>query len=90
MVLRRLFSSIFRNGAIVVATSNRAPRDLYKNGINRDAFLPFIDVLEAYCHIHAMEDGDDHRMLGTISHGIYHTPITEETGNELNKIYFNR
>lgn len=87
MILRRLFSSIFRNGGIVVATSNRPPRDLYLNGINRQSFLPFIDVLEAYCNVHSMDQGQDHRLLGTLSHGIYHSPNNEKTAKELDHIF---
>lgn len=87
MILRRLFSNLFNNGVIVVATSNRVPTDLYKNGINRTEFLPFIDVLQAYCVVHEMQQGSDHRLMGTLSHGIYHYPNNDKTTQHINHIF---
>lgn len=51
MILARLFSYLFARGTILIATSNVAPGNLYRNGLNRDLFMPFIPVLEKHCLI---------------------------------------
>ena len=61
MLVGRLFQRLFERGVVIVATSNRHPDELYKNGLNRHLFLPFIALIKERLEIHELEGPTDHR-----------------------------
>jgi len=63
MLLGRLFEKLFASGLVLVATSNVAPDDLYENGLNRQLFLPFIELLKANTTVFALDGATDYRRL---------------------------
>lgn len=62
MILSRLFTEMMQHGLTVVATSNRAPSELYKDGLNRQLFLPFIDLIEERLDILTLNGPVDYRL----------------------------
>ena len=74
MILGRLFTQLFARGVVVVATSNVAPVDLYKDGLNRALFVPFIDMLEAHMDIVRLASRTDFRLEKLAGLPVWHVP----------------
>ena len=75
MILGRLFEGLFAEGVVVVATSNRFPDDLYRDGINRQLFLPFIDLLKERLDVLELDGGVDHRLRQLEAAPVYYSPL---------------
>ena len=75
MILGRLFETLFDEGITVIATSNRAPDDLYRNGLQRDRFLPFIELLKQRLEILELGGGHDYRLDRMRKLDVYLTPL---------------
>ncbi|MGR3434408.1 MAG: cell division protein ZapE [Shimia sp.] len=75
MIVGRLFERLFAGGVVVVATSNRPPRDLYRDGLNRALFVPFIDLLEERMVVHELASPRDYRQDRLAGEAVYFTPL---------------
>lgn len=75
MIVGRLFEELFARGVTVVTTSNRAPEDLYKNGLNRQLFLPFIDIIRQKLSVHEIISETDYRQHRLTGAQVYFHPL---------------
>jgi cell division protein ZapE len=79
MILGRLFSGLFDRGVVVVATSNRAPDELYQDGLNRALFLPFIATLKEHVDVLELDGPVDYRLARMTGAPVYYTPLGPST-----------
>ena len=75
MILGRLFEQLFARGVTVAATSNRAPDELYKDGLNRQLFVPFIEMLKARMQVVEVSGPRDYRLDHLRAAGTWFSPI---------------
>lgn len=87
MILGRLFEALFRRGVTLVATSNRPPDDLYKDGINRQLFLPFIDMLKARLDIVELVAARDYRLEKLAGAPVYYAPLDPEADKAMDRAW---
>ena len=79
MILYRLLEALFEYQIVLVTTSNFAPRELYKDGLQREQFLPAIALIEDHTRVVAMQAGIDYRTQHIKSAGSYHAPLNEQS-----------
>ncbi len=87
MILGRLFSALFAAGVVVVATSNVAPDDLYKDGLNRALFLPFIALLSDRLEVVELKARTDYRLEKLQQAPVYTTPISPKADAALDRAF---
>ena len=87
MILRRLFEKLFKRGVVVVATSNRAPGDLYLNGLNRPLFLPFIDLLKERLDVLHLAGVVDYRLNRLAGQSVWHASPGPEANAALDAAF---
>jgi cell division protein ZapE len=75
MLVGRLFERLFERGVVIVTTSNRGPDELYKDGLNRNLFLPFIALIKERLEVHELASTTDHRLDRLEDAAVYHTPL---------------
>ncbi|PGH06421.1 hypothetical protein GX51_02433 [Blastomyces parvus] len=75
MILRRLLESLMSHGVVLVTTSNRHPDELYKNGIQRESFIPCITLLKTSLTVLNLDSATDYRKIPRPPSGVYHHPL---------------
>jgi len=88
MILGRLYEQLFKLGVTIVSTSNRPPDDLYKGGINRQLFLPFIQMIKDKMDVVALDGPTDYRLARMKGIEVYHTPIGDAATQKMREAFF--
>jgi cell division protein ZapE len=87
MILAGLFAALVNRGVALVFTSNVKPRDLYRNGLQRDRFLPTIALLEKHCVVIAVDGGVDYRLRQLTAAPIYLPSQDPATPSKLGELF---
>ncbi len=89
MIMSRLFTAlIVDHGITIVATSNRAPSQLYKDGLNREHFLPFIALIEQKLDVLELNGPVDYRLERLGGMATWHTPLGENATDQVREAFF--
>ncbi len=87
MLLQRLFEKLFEAGVVVVATSNVVPERLYENGLNRQLFEPFIDLLKSAVTVFTLDGPTDYRRLRFEGQKVYHFGLGPQTDAQMQALW---
>jgi cell division protein ZapE len=87
MILGRLFERLLEEDVVVVATSNRPPDDLYKNGLNRQLFLPFIALLKSKLDFLEIAGPQDFRLQQLMAAPVYYAPLGPAADNAMDRAW---
>jgi cell division protein ZapE len=87
-IMGRLFTSLISGGVTIVTTSNRPPRDLYKDGLNRSLFVPFIELVEEKLDILPLNGPVDYRLERLGGMKTWHTPLGDEATAQAREAFF--
>ena len=87
MIVGRLFERLFAAGVVVITTSNRVPDALYKDGLNRNLFLPFIALIKERMVVHEMVSPTDYRQDRLAGAQVYFTPVNAESRATMDAVW---
>lgn len=87
MILGRLFQALFDEGLYIITTSNVAPDGLYKDGLQRERFLPFIDLIKHHLITLFLDSPTDHRKTVLLQTETYFYPLSSKTDKALDTLF---
>lgn len=87
MIVGRLFDILFEKGVTIVTTSNRVPDDLYKDGLQRERFLPFIELIKEKLDVHHLASPTDYRQNRLSGAEVYFTPVDASAREAIDEIW---
>ncbi|KAI9591497.1 AFG1-like ATPase-domain-containing protein [Syncephalis fuscata] len=87
MILRRLFTLLFDHGVVMITTSNRSPDELYWNGLQRESFIPCIELLKKNCGTINLDSGVDYRRLAKAHKNLYFYPPDQQNRQAIDRLF---